>query len=104
MNCPYCRMEADPEATVCGHCQSDLRSYLPIAKRCTRTELGLAALHESLGDVDVGPASAIVGSIVFAFLSDYISWWPFADGLIALPFQTLAVLAPFLAAILLGKF
>jgi hypothetical protein len=97
-------MEVNIEATVCGHCQSDLRLYMPIAKRCSRTEQGLAALYESLGRIDVGPASAIVGSIVLAFLSDYISWWPFADGLIALPFQTLAVLAPFFASILLGKF
>lgn len=104
VKCPYCRMDVDIEATVCGHCQRDLVLYSPISQRCARTERGLTALHDSLGEVDFGPSSAIVGSIVLAFLLDYASWLPFASGWIAVPFESLAVLAPFFAAIVLGRF
>lgn len=104
MNCPYCKMEVDADAVVCGHCQRDLILYQPISQRCTRIEKGLDSLNKSLGEVDFGPASAIVGSVVLAFLFDYISWTAFASGWTGVVFESLAVLAPILAAILLGRF
>jgi hypothetical protein len=104
MTCPYCRNLVDDEATVCGSCQRDLILFAPIAKSCARTQRGLTALQESLGQVDAGPASAIVASIVLAFSFDYISWLPFANGWIEVPFQALGVLAPIFAAIVLGVF
>jgi hypothetical protein len=104
MTCPYCRKDVDDGATVCAFCQRDLILYSPIAKSCARTERGLTALQESLGQVDVGPASAIVASIVLAFSFDYVSWLPFASGWIQVPFQALGVLAPIFAAIVFGIF
>jgi hypothetical protein len=97
-------MEIDSDASVCAHCQRDLILYSPIARRCSRTERGFDALSKSLGEVDFGPASAIVGSVVLAFLFDYISWSAFASGWIGVLFESLAVLAPFFAAIVLGRF
>jgi len=104
MTCPYCRKDVDDGASVCASCQRDLTLYAPIAKCCARTERGLSALQESLGQVDVGPASAIVASIVLAFAFDYVSWLPFASGWIEVPFQALGVLAPIFAAVVLGMF
>ena len=104
MRCPYCRRDVDHEATVCGYCQRDLGLYSSIAERCARTERGLTALRKHSGEVDIGPATAIVASIVLAFLFDYISWMPFANSWIELPFQALGVIAPVFAAIMLGRF
>ena len=103
MMCPYCKLlDLNDEAVVCPHCQKDLILYQPIAKRSTDTELKLKKLYEKMGPVEIGPGSVVVFSITIAFLSDYISWLSFADGWKALPFQSLAVLAPMLAGLLLG--
>lgn len=104
MRCPYCRRDVDHQATVCGYCQRDLGLYSSIAERCARTERGLTALRKHSGEVDIGPANAIVASIVLAFLFDYISWMPFASGWTEIPFQALGVIAPVFAAIVLGRF
>lgn len=104
MRCPYCkRVDVDDEALVCPHCQQDLIFYQPIAKRCTEAESKFRKLYDKVSPVGIGPGSVIVASVTVAFLSDYISWLSFADGWKALPFQSLAVLAPIFAGLLLGR-
>ena len=103
MMCPYCKLDdVSGEALVCPHCQMDLILYQPIAKRCTETELQFKHLYEKIGPIEIGPGSVIVASITVAFLSDYISWLPFAQDWKALPFQSLAIIAPIIAGLLLG--